>query len=507
MVFYTIDLSGKTVNIFDTTLRDGEQSPGISFTDEEKILIARQLDKLGVDVIEAGTPVVSREEKESVKIIASEDLGSKICGLARILKPDIDACIDCDVDLVHLFVSTSDLQINHTIKMDKEDIIVKTGECIEYVKDHGLGCLFSAMDATRSDLDYLIKIFNAAEEAGTDTINIPDTVGVMMPTSMKALVSPIYESVGVPIDVHCHNDFGLAVANSLAAVEAGARQVQVTVNGIGERAGNADLAEVVMSLHSIYGAKTKIKTEYLVETAKLLERLTGLRILLNKPIVGANAFSHESGIHAHGVIERSDTFEPGIMTPEMVGHKRRIVLGKHAGKHSVKQRLGEIGLSASPDQLDEILTKVKELGVKGKEVTDEDLHAIAEVVIGEVSKEKQLIVLEEVSVMTGNKVTSTATVKAIVGGEERTGSHTGVGPVDAALKAVQAIITEFAVIRLTDFRIDAITGGSNALAEVLIGVEDEGGRVITARGASDDIVMASVEALVNAINRLMVGKG
>ncbi|MDY6966596.1 MAG: 2-isopropylmalate synthase [Halobacteriota archaeon] len=499
-------MRGKTVHIFDTTLRDGEQAPGISFTDEEKLVIARQLDKLGVDVIEAGMPIVSEDEKTSVSIIAAEDLKAKVCGLARVLRPDIDACIDCDVDLVHIFVSTSDVQINHTIRKEKEEIIDISVESIEYVKDHGLGCLFSAMDATRSDLDYLIKIYKAVEEAGTDKINIPDTVGVMIPSAMKTLVSPIYDSLKIPIDVHCHNDFGLAVANSLAACEAGARQIQVTINGIGERAGNADLAEVVMSLHSIYGARTDIKTEYLVESTKLLDRLTGLRILPNKPIVGENAFSHESGIHAHGVIERSDTFEPGIMTPEMVGHVRRIVLGKHAGKHSVIKRLDDIGLVATSEQLDEILAKVKELGGKGKEVTDEDLYAISEVVIGEVSREKQLIVLDEVSVMTGNKLTSTAVVKAKVKGEERIGSETGVGPVDAALKAVQAIIKEFAVITLRDFRIDAITGGSDALAEVVIGVEDEHGKIITARGASDDIVMASVEALINSVNRLMIGK-
>ena len=496
----------RTVNIFDTTLRDGEQTPGTSFTPEVKQIIARQLDKLGVDVIEAGTPVISKEECDSIRAISKEDLDVKVCGLARLVKKDIDACIDCNVDMVHLFVSTSDIQIEHTIKLSKKEIIDLAIKQIEYVKDHDLLCLFSAMDATRSDLKYLLKIFSAAEKAGADTINIPDTVGVMVPSTMRKLVLPIYESVSVPIDVHCHNDFGLAVSNSLSAVESGASQVQVTVNGIGERAGNADLAEVVMSLHSIYGAKTKIKTEHIVETSKLIERFTGIRILPNKPIVGDNAFSHESGIHAHGVIKNSETFEPGIMTPEMVGHKRMIVLGKHAGRHSVEKKLSDIGFVVGGEQLDEILFRVKELGSKGKKVTDDDLYTIAQVVIGEISKEQQIIVLDEVSVMTGNKVTSTAVIKAKVKNKECINSQTGVGPVDAALKAVRSLVKEFSVIKLRDFRIEAITGGSDALAEVIVCIEDEKGNVITAQAASDDIVMASVQALINAINRLMMVK-
>ena len=471
-----------------------------------KLVIARQLDKLGVDVIEAGMPIISKEEHDSIRDISKEGLNAKVCGLARLEKKDIDYCIDCDVDLVHLFVSTSDVQIEHTIKKSKKEIIDLSIEHIEYVKDHDLLCLFSAMDATRSDLKYLLKIYRAAEEAGVDTINIPDTVGVMVPSTMRNLILPISDSLNVPIDVHCHNDFGLAVSNSLSAVESGATQVQVTVNGIGERAGNADISEVVMSLHSIYNAKTKIQTEYIVETSKLVERFTGMRILPNKPIVGDNAFSHESGIHAHGVIKNSETFEPGIMTPEMVGHKRMIVLGKHAGRHSVKQKLGEIGIIAAPQQLDEVLLRVKELGSKGKKVTDGDLYTIAQVVIGEIAKEQQMVVLDELSVMTGNKLTSTAVIKAKVKDKERIKSQTGVGPVDAALKAVQSLIKEFAVIKLREFRIEAISGGSDALAEVIVGVEDENGNVITAKAASDDIVMASVQALINAINRLMTVK-
>ncbi len=495
---------GKHIKIFDTTLRDGEQAPGVTFTLDDKITIARQLDKLGVNVIEAGTPITSKEEKESVGAIVAENLDADIAGLARVLIPDIDACIDCGVDLVHVFVSTSDVQIEHTIKKTKPEIIELSVEAIQHVKEHGLKCLFSAMDATRTEESFLHKICLAAEKAGADTINLPDTVGIMIPFRMHKLVEGVRKKVKTPLDVHCHNDFGLAVANSLAAVEAGATQVQVTVNGIGERAGNADLAEVVMSLHSIYCATTDIKTQYLVEAAKLLERLTGCRIPPFQPVVGENAFSHESGIHAHGVIKKSDTFEPGIMTPEMVGHRRKIVLGKHTGRHSVEQKLSEVGITATEAQLNEILLRVKELGGKGKRVTDADLYTIAEVVTGEVDREMQTIILQEVSVMTGNRMTPTAVVKALVNGEERLSAQAGVGPVDAALKSVQSLMRELAFITLTDFHIDAITGGSDSLADVIIGIEDEDGSSVTARAASDDIVMASVDALVNAINRLML---
>src|SRR4030065_2729809 len=259
-------------------------------------------------------------------------------------------------------------------------------DAVEYIKDHGAKCMFSAMDATRTDVDYLINIYKGVEEAHCDIINVPDTVGVIVPSAMYKLVGEIAKNVKIPIDVHCHNDFGFAVANSLAAVEAGASQVKVTINGLGERAGNADLAETVMSLHSLYGAKTNIKTQYIVETSHLVERLTEVRMPPTMPIVGDNAFAHESGIHTHGVLVRSDTFEPGVMTPEMVGHRRRIVLGKHAGKHAVKQSLESAGLHTTDEQLNEVMKRIKDIGDKGKRVTDADLYAIEESMIGMTSK-------------------------------------------------------------------------------------------------------------------------
>ncbi len=326
----------------------------MSFTPEKKIEIARALDRLGVRYIEAGFPISSAGDKASVKDIAQLGLDSTICGLARVVKADIDACFDADVQMVHTFVSTSDIQRMNTIKKSREEVVDMAVETVEYIKKHGCECLFSAMDATRTDVDYLIEICKAAEDAGADAINIPDTVGVAAPPAMKWLMGEVVRNVKIPIAVHCHNDFGLAVANSLAAVEAGARQVQVTLNSLGERAGNADLAQTVMSLEAIYNIRTGVKTKYLVETARVVERFSGIPVTPTLPVVGANAFSHESGIHSHGVIKESKTFEPGIMTPEMVGHMRRLVLGKHTGKHAVKKLLNDAGLDPedSPAQRD-----------------------------------------------------------------------------------------------------------------------------------------------------------
>jgi len=495
------------VRIFDTTLRDGEQTPGISLGIGQKLQIAEQLDKLGVDVIEAGFPIASAGEKEAVSAIVKSGLNAEICGLSRVITQDIDACLDCDVDMVHTFVSTSDIQRIHTIKKSREEVYQLAVDAVQYIKDHGIICMFSAMDATRTDIDYLSRIHREVEQAGCDIINVPDTVGVMVPSAMYRLIREVRKSVALPIDVHCHNDYGLAVANSIAAVEAGASQIQVTINGLGERAGNADLAETVMILHTIYGARTNIHTEYLFETSRMVEQYTGVRLSKLMPVVGENAFAHESGIHTHGVLVRTDTFEPGVMTPEMVGHKRRIVLGKHAGKHAVKQAIESAGFAVTDDQLAVILDRIKELGDKGKPVTDADLYAITESVLGEISKKEQFIDLKEVTVMTGNVITPTASVKAYVAGDVKVVANTGVGPVDAALGAVQNLLGEGTKVHLRDFKLEAISGGSDALAEVIIAVEDDDGRIVSARAAREDIVMASVEALVNAINRLIMVRG
>ncbi len=494
---------GREIAVFDTTLRDGEQTPGVSLPVSYKIQIAKQLDKLGVDVIEAGFPSASKGEFEAVKEIANLGLNAKICGLARMVKGDIDAAIKADVDMVHIFIPTSKIQVEHTIKKSREEIIEISVECVEYVKDHGVECMFSAMDATRTEMDYLKRIYKAVEEAGVDIVNVPDTVGIATPFKFYDMIKELREHLKVPIDVHCHNDFGLATANTYAAVLAGADEVQVTVNGIGERAGNAALEEVVALLYA-EGFKTNIRMEYLVETSRLVERLTGVKLPPNKPIVGENAFSHESGIHAHGVLKDARTFEPGIITPEMVGHKRRIVIGKHAGRHQIKKMLEDAGYVVDEESLTKIVEKVKELGDKGKKVTDLDLFTIAEVILGEVRKEERAVNIEEVTVITGNKITPTAVINAEVMGRKKVTSAIGVGPVDASLKAVTELLGK--KIKITEFRMDAITGGSDALADVYVTIEDESGETFTARAAGTDIVMASIDAVINAVNYLMLRK-
>ena len=491
----------RNVRVFDTTLRDGEQTPGISFPLNYKIQIARQLDKLGVDVIEAGFPAATHGEFEAVREISNLGLNATVCGLARVVRGDIDTAIQADVDMVHVFISTSKIQIEHTVKKSREKIVEDSVREVEYIKSHGMECMFSAMDATRTEIGYLKTIYKAVEEAGVDIINVPDTVGVATPFQMYDLISKLREHLRVPIDVHCHNDFGLAVANTYAAVKAGADEVQVTVNGIGERAGNASLAEVVMLISAVEGLKTNIKTEYLVETARLVERLSGIKLPPNTPIVGDNAFSHESGIHAHGVLSEASTFEPGVITPEMVGHRRRIVVGKHAGRHQIKKLLEDAGYFVSEDILSKIVEKVKDLGDRGKKVTDLDVITLAEVMMGEIRKEERAIIIDEATILTGNRITPTAIINAEVSGEKRVTSAIGVGPVDAALKAVAQLVGK--TIRITEFKMDAITGGSDALAEVYVTVEDEEGRSFTARGAGPDIVMASVDAVINAVNYLM----
>jgi len=492
--------SNRTITIFDTTLRDGEQTPGVTIPLEKKIEIATQLDKLGVDVIEAGFPISSPGDKESVKRIAELGLNAVVCGLARSVIKDIDACIDCDVDMVHVFIPTSDVQREYTIKKTREETLNSAVEMVEYIKSHGFECMFSPMDATRTDFDYLVDVIRAVKAAGCDSVNIPDTVGVMVPSSTYELVCNLKKNVDMKYAIHCHNDFGLANANSITAVEAGADQVQVTINGIGERAGNASLAEVVMALTSIYGFKANIKTEYLTETSKMVEKYSGIKMPPMLPVCGDNAFSHESGIHSQGVLAKSDTFEPGVMTPEMVGQKRRIVLGKHAGKHAVLRSLENAGIHPTEKQLTEIFEKIKEIGDRGKQVTDADLYVVASVVLGKKGMD-EAIRLKEVSVMTGNIVTPTAVIRAEVGGKEIIAAQTGVGPVDAALRAAEEIVGDTRY-KIEEFGIEAISGGSDSLARVTIVLANEHGKSVTAKSANADIVMASVEALINAMNAL-----
>jgi 2-isopropylmalate synthase len=497
IVFFTDSRAHEDVTVFDTTLRDGEQTPGIAFTFEQKIEIARQLSAIGVHTIEAGFPASSAAEKETVAAIQKLGLAANVCGLARSVKADVDACIDCNVDMIHVFIPTSDIQRENTINKTREQVLEITDEIIRYARDHVNLCMFSPMDATRTQTDYLIEVCRTASKAGATIINIPDTVGTIAPSGMKALMTRIANDVDCPLDVHCHNDFGLAVANTIAAVEAGASQVQVTVNGLGERAGNADLAQTVMILESIYGVHTGIKKERLVETSRLISRFSGIGIAPTQPVVGENVFSHESGIHTQGVLKRTDTFEPGIMTPEMVGHRRRLTLGKHVGRHAVRQMLADAHIEPDDAQLDAIVEKVKAIASKGKRVTDADLYEIAGTVMG-TGAGKKVFRLDDIAIMTGNHVIPTASVRAQIHGCEHIFSSVGNGPVDAALNAILGIIP--ARIQLTEFHIEAISGGSDAMCHVTIAVADEHGRIFDASGSGDDIVLASVDALVNAIN-------
>jgi isopropylmalate/citramalate/homocitrate synthase-like protein len=492
------------IRLFDTTLRDGEQTPGVSFTPDQKLMLARQLDRLGVDTIEAGTPVSSEGERKAVTAIAREGLNAEICALARPIKEDVDAALACDVDCVHVFISTSDVHLRYMLKKTREEVLRQAVRFVEYSKDHGVTVEFSAMDATRTDLEYLKQIYTATVEAGADRINVPDTVGVITPRGMNYLISQLRPVIKVPISVHCHDDLGLAVANSLAAVEAGAEQVHVAVNGLGERAGNASLEEVVMALQTLYGAKLRIRTKLLVETSELVERLTGIPVPPNKAIVGENAFAHVSGIHAHGVLEFPGTYEP--ISPEVVGHHRRLSLGKLTGRHSVERQLRSIGVRPTKRQLAEITKRVKALGDKGKQVTDIDLRAIAESVIGALPKEEKVVELKEVTVTTGSTITPTASVRLSIRGEERTGSATGVGPVDAAIAAIRNVMGEISGLRLKEYHLDAITGGSDALAEVTVKLEDEKGNLYIAKGVREDVVIASVDAMINGINRYFAGR-
>ncbi len=369
-----------SVKILDTTLRDGEQTPGVAITVDEKIRIAKKLDKLGVDTMEVGFPASSPGEMRAAREILKLGLTPKICGLARPLTSDLNAAIDCEVDYIHTFIGTSPLHRKYKLKMSQEEILSKSVDAIEYIKDHGIIAEFSAEDATRTEFEFLKEIYKAVEDAGVDYINVPDTVGVMIPASMSYLISELKKILTTPISVHCHDDFGLAVANSLSAVEAGAVQIHTTINGLGERAGNASLEEVVMSLTSQYKIKTNINTQLLVDTSEFVSRITGIKMPPNKAIVGENAFAHEAGIHVHGVLQKAETYEP--ITPEMVGHKRRIVLGKHTGANAIKSKLEEYGIDLDKTQFDKVFDQIKKLGDKGKCVTDADLKAMSETVLG-----------------------------------------------------------------------------------------------------------------------------
>ncbi len=485
------------IKVLDTTLRDGEQTPGVSLTPLEKLRIATKLDEIGVDFIEAGSAVTSEGERESIKQITKQGFDSEILSFSRPLTKDIDYCIECDVDAVNLVVPTSDLHISDKLKTTKDKLIELSNDAIDYCKDHGLIVELSAEDASRSDVDFLKTVYLNAIEHKVDRLCVCDTVGILTPDSSFELFNSLNE-LSAPISCHCHNDFGLAVANTLSAIKGGASEIHTTINGIGERAGNTSFEECVVSIDRLFSEfSTNIKINEIYDISKLVARSTGVYIQPNKAIVGENAFAHESGIHSDGIIKNSATYEP--MTPELVGRKRKFVVGKHMGTHGLDNRLKELGLNVNEDQLKKIHDEIKGLADKGKTVTDVDLQIIADNVL-QINHEDR-IKLDELTIVSGNKVMPTASVKITIDEEEILNAGVGLGPVDAAINAVKSLDI-FHDVDLIEFHVDAVTGGTDAFTDVIIKLQ-KGDKVVSARGTEADIINASVKAYIAGVNRLL----
>lgn len=487
------------LKILDTTLRDGEQTPGVLITSNEKLRIASKLDELGVDVIEAGSAITSKDEQKSIKTITENKLNAEICSFARPMKIDIDTALDCDVDSIHLVIPSSDLHIDYKLRKTREQVEEMAVNATEYAKSHGLIVELSTEDATRTGMDDLKHLYNQCIEVGADRLCACDTVGILTPERSYEFYKELAQ-LPQPLSVHCHNDFGLAVANTLAALNAGAQQAHVTINGLGERAGNASLEEIVMSLHKFYDINTNINSKLLVNTSETVSRITGVKMPPNKAIVGENAFAHEAGIHVQGILANSETYE--ALNPEEVGHKRRIVLGKLTGANAVRAKLDEYNIKLNDEQFNTLFRKIKSLGDAGKTITDLDFRSIAEAIQGKPTEER--IKLCGISVMTGDSTLPTATVKLDLDGEIKYRAETGVGPVDAALNAIQSLINEVVHIELEEYHIEAITGGTNALGEVFVITVDENGNKATGRATDEDIVKASIDAILSSTNKLLM---
>jgi len=494
------------VIIFDTTLRDGEQSPGFSMNIPEKLRMAKQLEKLGVDVIEAGFPVASKGDFDAVKLIADSIKDSQVAALARAHQKDIDSAWESIKNAafprIHTFISTSDIHLTHQLRKSRDEVVEMAVAAVKRAKSYTENVEFSAMDATRSDREYLCQVVEAAINAGAITVNIPDTVGYAIPTEFGELISYIKQKVTniekAVISVHCHNDLGLATANSLSALLHGARQVECTINGIGERAGNTSLEEVVMILYTrkdYAQLETTIDTEEIYNTSKLLTRITGVGVQPNKAIVGANAFAHESGIHTDGLLKDKITYE--IMTPASVGLKKStLVLGKHSGRHALKDDLKKRGYELPDEDLNKVFTRFKELADKKKNLYDEDLETIVAEVVLRAPDNYKLI---NMNVVSGSFAIPTATVQMEVEGELIKDVGMGDGPVDAAFKTIAKITKTKST--LLKYSVDAITGGTDAQGVVTVRLEEDGKEMV-GRGAHTDIIMASVLAYINALNRL-----
>ena len=491
------------IRIFDTTLRDGEQTPGVSITPEQKVEIAIKLDELGIDAIEAGFPVVSHGETVAIKNIIKQGLKAEICGLARAVKSDLDAAINCDLPYVHVFIATSDIHLQFKLKMNRQQVMEKAAWAVEYAKKHGVLVEFSAEDATRSDRMFLNQVFTAVANVGVDRLDIPDTVGYATPQYIEQLVKDVKAMTRLPISMHCHDDFGLAVANSISGINAGADCAHVTINGLGERAGNASLEEFVMAVQCLYGRKHNVKTELLYETSVFVSNTMGIIVQPNKAIIGENAFGHESGIHTHGIINNPLTYEP--ISPDLVGRKRWMQAGKHAGAHGINAMLEGFGITPTEKELYDIVEKQKNLADKGKSITTAELLSITGDIMHN-NKFEEKFKLYDFHIVTGMNIIPTAVVRLHTDKKDYIASEIGVGPVDAALKAIQKIAGEMANIKIREYRLESITGGSDALAEVSVKVEDKNGNVVSARKAGEDVVVASVQAMMDAINKVMLQK-
>ncbi len=494
------------VIIFDTTLRDGEQSPGASMNEAEKLRIAMQLEKLGVDVIEAGFPAASQGELEAVRLVASKISNAQVCALARASKDDIDkawaAVKDAVNPRIHTFIATSDIHMQYKLKMSKEEVIKTAVEAVKYARQFTDNVEFSSEDGTRSDRDFLCKVFEAVIDAGATTINLPDTVGYILPDEYYELIKYVREHTPnihkVVLSVHCHNDLGLATANTLAGLRAGARQAEVTINGIGERAGNTSLEEVVMCIYTHkdrLGLFTGINTKYIYPTSRLVSMITGIVVQPNKAIVGANAFAHEAGIHQDGVLKHKLTYE--IIEPETIGLDRsKLVLGKHSGRHAFKKKLEEMGYELTDEELNRVFEKFKELADKRKELQDEDIEAL---VAEEVLRVPDIYQLEYLNVVSGTGTVPTATVKLKVKDKVLQGAGFGVGPIDATYNVIASLTgTKSKLLR---FSVNSITGGMDAQGEVTVRLQEDG-IVALGKGADPDIIVASAKAYINGLNRL-----
>ncbi len=499
-------MSTDYINIFDTTLRDGEQAPGCGMTAEEKLRVAYQLEKLGVDIIEAGFPISSEEDFLSVKTIAEKIKDCQVAGLCRASQKDIDrgweAVKNAKRPRIHTFVATSDIHLKYKLKKSREEVLEMISGAVKHAKNYTDNVEFSCEDATRTDLDYLCKAVEIAVQAGATTINIPDTVGYTAPDEFGHIIRTLKNNVpgldNIILSVHCHNDLGLAVANSLAAIKEGARQVECTINGLGERAGNASLEEIVMALktrNDLLPFQTGINTENIYPTSRIVTQVTGVNVQPNKAIVGANAFAHEAGIHQDGVLKEKITYE--IMDPESVGiPSNKIVLGKHSGRHAFKNRLEEYGYFLTDENIEIAFKKFKDLADKKKYVFDEDIEAL---INEEFLRSSDYYKLITVNFAGGTGMSPNATIKLEIDGKEVIDSESGGGPVDAIYKAIKKATGENP--NLENYSVSSITGGTDAQGEVSVRIS-ENDIVSQGHGSDTDIVVASAKAFLNALNKL-----